>query len=166
MVKFYISFVDAGIVSYSHCRKISSAPNPLIVQVQMSEFTQVNVFLNQGQSHKGTIGGQCLVVLRDLTSLIDQAREAVNDPHSHLDNRVDGVKNEVGYIVIERTAGATGTNIRAQESEDCGLALEPNCFRTWSNQSLTFLFLGFLSSCFSRFWCFFSSCSTCFIDLD
>ena len=49
------------------------------------------------------------MVLRDLTSSIDQARKAANDPHSHLYNRADGVKNEVGHIVIERTSHLVGS---------------------------------------------------------
>ena len=50
------------------------------------------------------------MVLDDLIpSLIYCVREAVNDPHSHLDNRVNGVKDKVGYIVIERNSHPVGS---------------------------------------------------------
>ena len=38
-----------------------------------------------------------------IPSPTDCTREAVNDPCLHLNNRADGVKNKVGYIVIDRT---------------------------------------------------------------
>ena len=45
------------------------------------------------------------MVLNDLiSSPVDYTGEAVNDPHSHFDNRVDGVEDKVGYIIIERTS--------------------------------------------------------------
>ena len=50
------------------------------------------------------------MILNDLIlSLIDCAREAANSPHSHLDNRADGVENGVGYIVIEITSNPVGS---------------------------------------------------------
>ena len=45
------------------------------------------------------------MILNDLIlPLISCAREAVNDFRSHSNNRADGVKNKVGYIVIEITS--------------------------------------------------------------
>ena len=45
------------------------------------------------------------MVLNDLIpSLIDYAREVVNDLHSHFSNRVDGLEDKVGYVVTERTS--------------------------------------------------------------
>ena len=50
------------------------------------------------------------MLLNDLIpSPIDCAREAVNDSCLHLNNRVDGVKDKVGYIVTERTSNPVGS---------------------------------------------------------
>ena len=50
------------------------------------------------------------MILNDfILSPIDCAREAVNDPSSHLNNRVDGVEDKVEYIVIERTSHLVGS---------------------------------------------------------
>ena len=49
------------------------------------------------------------MILNDLIpSLIDCAREAVNDPCSHFDNRMDDVENKIGYIMTERTSHLVG----------------------------------------------------------
>ena len=32
----------------------------------------------------------------------------VNDPHSHFNNRLNGIENEVGYIMIERPSNPVG----------------------------------------------------------
>ena len=66
VVKFDAPFINSGIVSYSHCRKVIFPLNPFISQVQMQEFPLVNVFLNLTQAHGGIIGRHCLVTLRDL----------------------------------------------------------------------------------------------------
>ena len=45
------------------------------------------------------------MVLNDLiASPVDCVTEAASNPHSHFNNRADGVKDKVGYIVIERTS--------------------------------------------------------------
>ena len=46
MVKFDTPFINSRIVSYPRHWKISFAPNPFIIQVQMLEFTLFDVFLN------------------------------------------------------------------------------------------------------------------------
>ena len=52
------------------------------------------------------------MVLTDLIpSLIDHGREAVNDPCSHFDNRMDGVNDKVGYVMIERTIHLTASDM-------------------------------------------------------
>ena len=38
-------------------------------------------------------------------------RKAVNDFHSHLNNRVDGIENEVGYIMIEKLSNPVGFDV-------------------------------------------------------
>ena len=49
------------------------------------------------------------MILNDLIPLpIDCAKEAVNDFHLHFDNRVDGVENEVGYVMNERSSNPAG----------------------------------------------------------
>ena len=94
MLEFDSPFVNFGVVSYPHCWKISLTPNFLVVQVQTLEFALVNVFLNLAQAREGNFGRQCLVILNDLiSSLIDHAREAANDPRSHFNNRVNGIEN-------------------------------------------------------------------------
>ena len=102
-------FINSGIVSYPHCWKISLTPNFFIVQIQASGFTSFDVFLNLAQAREGTIRRQCLVILNDLTPFpIDCAREAANDPRSQINNKADGVKNEVGYVVNERPSNTVG----------------------------------------------------------
>ena len=44
-----------------------------------------------------------------ILSSIDCAREAVNDPHSHLDNRADDVENKVRYVLIKRASNPEGS---------------------------------------------------------
>ena len=46
MVKFNAPFINSWIVSYPCRWKVSFAPDPFIVQVQMSEFKLFDVFLN------------------------------------------------------------------------------------------------------------------------
>ena len=49
------------------------------------------------------------MIVNDLiSSLINCARDAVNDFHLHFDNRADGVKNEIGYITIEKPSNLVG----------------------------------------------------------
>ena len=71
------------------------------------------------------------MILNDLIpSPKDRAREAVNDPCSHLDNRADGVKNEVGYIVIERTSHLVGSYASLVfDQVDCSLWIY--CSTAW-----------------------------------
>ena len=46
---------------------------------------------------------QYLLILNGLISTpLNCSKKAVNDFHSHFNNRADGVENEAGYIVIER----------------------------------------------------------------
>ena len=49
-----------------------------------------------------------MILYNLIPPLIDCAREAVNGPHLHLNNRVDGTENEVGYIKIERPSNPVG----------------------------------------------------------
>ena len=58
MAKFDAPFIDSGIVIYSQSEKVSSAPNPFVVQVQMPESTLLDVFFNLAQAREGTIGRQ------------------------------------------------------------------------------------------------------------
>ena len=49
------------------------------------------------------------MILNDLVlPLINCARKAVDDFHSHFNNGADGVENEAGYIVIERYSNPIG----------------------------------------------------------
>ena len=51
------------------------------------------------------------MMLNDLIpSPIDCAREAVNDPCLHFNNRADGVKDKVGYVVTEETSHLVGSD--------------------------------------------------------
>ena len=101
--EFDSPFISSGNVSYPHCWRVSLTPNFFIAQVQKPEFALCHVFLNLNQAREGNTGRQYLMILNDLIShLINCAREAVNDFRLHFDNRTDGIKNEIGYIVIER----------------------------------------------------------------
>ena len=52
------------------------------------------------------------MILNDLIlPPISCARKAVNDFRSHFDNRVDGVENEVGYIISERPSNTVGVDV-------------------------------------------------------
>ena len=95
------------------------------------------------------------MILNDLIqSPTDCARGAINDPCSHLDNRVDGVKDKFGYVVVERTSSPVGSYTslvfdQVNPSLSLNLSLNLELLRIWLSKlhfffsSCLILFFGF-----------------------
>ena len=74
-----------------------------------------------------------LLVNNLIPSPIDCAREAVTTPYSHFDNREDGVKDKVGYLMIERIRHIIASDVclvlnqvdsrRRVHAGDCSIAI-------------------------------------------